>query len=169
MSEMRTLNDLFVQKLKYVYDADAEQRLTKALPKLSKAARTPELKEAFDTHLRETEIHVDRIENLFGMFGSKPDADTSDSMKGIVSAGDDVAGWKGDDSVRDAGLIAAAQEAEHWEIAAYGTLRTWAQVLGKPEAAQLLAFTLDEEKNADNTLTQIAQRLNFRAAAPQVR
>jgi ferritin-like metal-binding protein YciE len=167
MSEMKTLDDLFVQKLKHVYDA--EQRLVKALPKLSKAAKTPELKAAFDTHLRETESHVDRIENLFGMFGMEPDADTSDSMKGIVNAGDDMAGWKADDSVRDAGLIAAAQEAEHWEIAVYGTLRTWAQVLGKPEAAQLLAFTLDDETNADSKLTQIAERLNFRAAAPQVR
>lgn len=163
MSDLKNLNDLFVQKLRYVYDA--EQRLTKALPKLADAATSPELKRAFEAHLRETETHVSRAEQLFGLFDQKPDADGNDAIKGLVSAGSDVAKLDGEDAVRDAALIAAAQEAEHYEIAAYGTLRTWAQILKKPEAVELLAWTLEEEKKADQNLSQIAGALNFRAAA----
>ncbi len=161
MADVKNLNDLFVQKLRYVYDA--EQRLTKALPKLAEAATSPELKRAFEAHLRETETHVSRAEQLFGLFGQEPDADGNDAIKGLLSAGSDVAKLD-DDSVRDAALIAAAQEAEHYEIAAYGTLRTWAHILAKPEAVQLLEWTLEEEKKTDQALTQLAGTLNFRAA-----
>jgi ferritin-like metal-binding protein YciE len=167
MAQMKSLHDLFVQKLRYVYDA--EQRLTKALPQMSKAANAPELKQAFDSHVKETQTHVERLEQLFGMVDERPNADTSESMKGIVSAGDDVIGLNADEPVRDAALIAAAQEAEHYEMAVYGTLRTWAHVLGKPEAAQLLEWTLEEEKKTDQRLTQIAGALNFQAAAPRSR
>src|SRR5689334_839785 len=104
MAQLTSLHDLFVQKLRYVYDA--EQRLTKALPNLSKAATSPELKQAFDSHLRETETHVERLERLFGMCDEKPNADSNPAIKGIVNAGDDVAGLK-DEAVRDAALIAA--------------------------------------------------------------
>ena len=167
MADMKSLNDLFVQKLRYVYDA--EERLVKALPKLSKAATSSELKSAFDSHLKETETHMERVEQLFGLFDQKPNADTNDSIKGIISAGDDVISLKADAPVKDAALIAAAQAAEHYEIAEYGTLRAWARVLGKTEALQLLEWTLEEEKKADQTLTGVASRLNFQAAAPHLR
>jgi ferritin-like metal-binding protein YciE len=161
-----SLNDLFIQKLKHVYDA--EKRLAKALPTLSKAANAPELKLAFDTHLKETETHLQRAEQLFSLFNQKVNADTNDNIKGIISAGDDVIGLKADAPVKDAALIAAAQCAEHYEIAEYGTLRAWARVLGKSEAVQLLDWTLEEEKRADQKLTSVASSLNFQAAAPQL-
>jgi ferritin-like metal-binding protein YciE len=167
MAQPKSLNDLFVQKLRYLYDA--EQRLVKALPKMSKAANAAELKQAFDSHLTQTETHVSRLEQLFGIFGQKPNADTNDSMKGIVSAGDDVIGLDADSPVKDAALIAAAQGVEHYEIAEYGTLKAWARVLGKTEPIQLIEWTLEEEKAADQKLTDIAMRLNFQAAAPHVR
>jgi ferritin-like metal-binding protein YciE len=163
MSRLESLNDLFVQKLKHVYDA--EQRLAKTLPKLSKAAAAPQLKQAFETHLKQTEAHVERAEQLFGFFNQKPHADTNDNIKGILSAGDDVISLKADPPVKDAALIAAAQCAEHYEIAEYGTLRAWARVLGKTEAVRLLDRTLEEEKNADLKLTDCASSLNFQAAA----
>lgn len=163
MAELRTLADLFVHTLRRVYDA--ERRLTKALPKMAKAAHATELRQAFENHQKETETHVERCEQLFGLFGRRPDADADDASKGIIKAGDNVIKLDGDESVRDAALIAAAQEAEHYEIAAYGTLRTWAQVLQKPEAVQLLEWTLDDEKKADRRLTQIAGTLNVQAAA----
>src|SRR5918992_5090675 len=147
MDEMKSLNELFIQKLRQMYDA--EQRLTKALPKLSKAANAPDLKLAFDAHLKETETHIERARNLFAMFDQTPNAETNGSMKGIVASGGEMASLNAEEPVRDAALIAAAQEAEHYEIAAYGTLRTWAKVLGRPEAAQLLEFTLEEEKQTD--------------------
>jgi ferritin-like metal-binding protein YciE len=164
MATPESLNDLFVQKLKHVYDA--EQRLSKALPKLSNAASAPELKQAFERHLRETETHVERTQQLFGLFNQKPNADTNDNIKGIINAGDDVIGLKADPPVKDAALIAAAQCAEHYEIAEYGTLRAWARVLGKTEALQLLDRTLEEEKKADQKLTDLASTLNFQAATP---
>jgi ferritin-like metal-binding protein YciE len=163
MTRPESLNDLFVQKLRHVYDA--EQRLSKALPKLSKAATSSQLKQAFESHLKETEIHCQRAEQLFGFFNQKPNADTNDNIKGIISAGDDVAGLKADAPVKDAALIASAQCAEHYEIAEYGTLRAWARVLGKTEAVQLLDRTLEEEKKADQKLTDVASTLNFQAAA----
>jgi Domain of unknown function (DUF892) len=110
------------------------------------------------------------VERLFGFFKQEPKRrHASDGIKGIIKDGDDIAGLDADEPVRDAGLISAGQEAEHFEIAAYGTLRTWAQVLGKSEAIQLLDWTLEEEKKAGHTFTQIASRLNFHAAAPRAR
>jgi ferritin-like metal-binding protein YciE len=165
MAKLTTLNDLFPQKLRFAYDA--EQRLTKALPKMAKAAASPELKQAFETHLKETETHVDRDERVFGIFDASPNADTNTGMKGLISAGDDVIDLNAEEPVKDAALIAAAQEVEHYEISAYGTLCEWAKVLHKPEAAQLLEFTLQDEKNADQKLTQVAGRLNFQAVSPR--
>ena len=162
MADMKTLDDLFVHKLRRVYDA--EQRLTKALPKLVKAASSPELKAALQVHFEETEVHVERLDRIFGWFGEKPKADTCDGMNGIIWDGDDMRDLDAESEVRDAGLIASAQEAEHWAIAVYGTLRTWAVVLEKKEAMQVLEVTLEEEKAADERLTQIARRLNLRAA-----
>jgi len=166
MADPKDLTGLFVKKLRYLYDT--EQRLTKALPKMENAATSPDLKQAFAAHLSETETHVERLERLFGLFDQKPNADADDPIKGIISAGDAVAGIDSD-PVRDAALIAAAQSAEHYEMAQYGTLRTWARVLGKAEAVQLLEFTLEEEKKADQKLTDIAARLNYEAAAARAR
>jgi ferritin-like metal-binding protein YciE len=163
MAEISNLDDVFMLTLRRVYDA--EMRLTKALPKLAKSASSPMLKQTFERHLEETETHVKRVEQIFGLFSQRPNADTDDAVKGIVKTGDDVIKLNGDGPVKDAALIAAAQEAEHYEIAAYGTLRTWADVLGKPEAVRLLESTLNEEKRADLALTQTAATLNVQAAA----
>src|SRR5688572_1756519 len=124
MATPQSLSDLFVQKLKYLYDA--EQRLTKALPKLASATSAPALKQAFESHRTETETHVARLEQLFDLFGQKSNADSNPNMKGIISAGEDVIELNADGPVKDAALIAAAQCAEHYEIAEYGTLRAWA-------------------------------------------
>ncbi len=164
MTNVKTLNELFVHKLRRVYDA--EQRLIKALPKLVEAASSPELKAALQLHFEETEVHVERLDRVFGWFDEKPKADTCDGMKGIIKDGDHAMDLDAEPEVRDAGLIASAQDAEHWEIAAYGTLRTWAVVLEKKDAMQALEVTLEEEKAADQKLTQIASRLNLRAASP---
>ena len=163
MSELHNLGDLFVHTLRHVYDA--EQRLTKALPKMAKTAEDAQLRQALTSHLHETKTHVQRIERVFGLFNQAPNADTGDALKGVVKASEDTIKLGAANAVKDAAIIAAAQEAEHYEIAAYGTLRTWAQVLDKPEAVQLLERTLDEEKQADQRLTAIASSLNFQAAA----
>jgi ferritin-like metal-binding protein YciE len=163
MADVKNLKDLFVAKLRRVYDA--EQRLVKALPKLVKAASSPELKHAFQTHFEETEVHVDRLEQIFAAFNTKPAADSCASIKGILKDGEYALDLHSDPSVKDAALIEAAQEAEHFEIAAYGTLRTWAFALDKTEEMQILEVTLEEEKNADSLLTGIARTLNLRAAS----
>lgn len=167
MAQVKSLEELFVTKLRYLYDA--EQRLVNALPKLEKAATSSELKTAFKTHRAETETHVERLERLFGFFDQKPNADTNSAIKGLIDSSEDMISLKADDPVRDAALIAAAQEAEHYEIGAYGTLRTWAGVLRKTEAVQLLEWTLEEEKKADRKLTDIAAALNFQAAGSRAR
>ena len=164
MAELKNLDDLFVHTLRRVYDA--ERRLTKALPRAAEAARASELKEAFEKHHHETETHVERLEQVFVLFDRTRDADTDEAVKGILRAGDAIIGLDADEPVRDAALIVAAQEAEHYEMAAYGTLREWAKLLGRPEAVQLLKRTLEEEKQADQKLTYIAHSLNSQAAAP---
>jgi ferritin-like metal-binding protein YciE len=163
MAEMMSLKDLFVYELRDLYDA--EQRLTKALPDMAKAATSPDLKAAFQAHLTETETHVARLEQVFGLFGEAIEGETCDGIKGLLEEGEELLDEDATEEVRDAGLIASAQKVEHYEIAGYGTLRTWADLLGRRDVAQLLDFTLEEEKKADHTLTQIAQRLNLRAAA----
>jgi ferritin-like metal-binding protein YciE len=167
MAEVKTLNDLFIHKLRRVYDA--EQRLVKALPELEQAASSSELKHAFHAHFEETETHIERLDQVFRLFDQEPKAETCDSVKGIIKDAEEVVDLDADPAVRDAGLIAEAQEAEHFEIAAYGTLRTWAVVLGKKEAMHALEWTLEEEVTADKQLTQIASTLNLRAAQAQTK
>jgi ferritin-like metal-binding protein YciE len=162
MAELLTLDDLFLHELRDLYDA--EQRLTKALPDMADAATAADLKQAFQDHLTETEMHVARLEQIFGMFGVEAKGETCEGIKGLIEEGDDLLGEDAADAVKDAGLIASAQKVEHYEIAGYGTLRTWADLLGRTEAAQLLEFTLEEEKKADQKLTDVAARLNLRAA-----
>jgi ferritin-like metal-binding protein YciE len=168
MSEqLKGLNDLFIRKLQRVYDA--EQRLTEALPELRNAAKSPDLRDAFGTHLRETEIHVERIQQIFGLWGQAPKSSADQAIEGLIDVGSEIIDLDANGPLKDAALIGAAQEAEHYEIAAYGTLRAWAQALGRPEATQLLNWTLEEEKKADQKLTQIAGDLNLQAVVPAVR
>ena len=159
-----TLEDLFCQQLEDLYDA--EVRLTKALPKMVDAAHMPGLKEAFREHLRETEHHVERLEQIFQQLGREPSRETCAAMKGLISEGEEMIQAKGDDAVKDAALVAAAQRVEHYEIASYGTARTFATRLGHNAAALLLEETLEEEKATDLKLTLIAEQApNPQAAA----
>lgn len=162
MAKLSSLNELFVEELKDLYDA--EHQLTKALPKMAEAATNSQLKTAFTSHLRETEGHIERLEQVFNLVGEKPSRKTCKAMKGLVEEGSEVIEEKADPEVKDAALIASAQRVEHYEIAGYGTLRTFAMTLGMDEAATLLQQNLDEEGNADKKLTQIAEsRVNERA------
>ena len=153
--QLNTLEDLFLCQIKDLYDA--EQRLCKALPKMRDAAHEQPLKDAFDHHLRETERHVERLEEVFRTIGQEPKAETCDAMKGLITEGEHIISATGDPMVIDAGLIAAAQRVEHYEIAGYGTARTLANRLGHTIAAELLQDTLDEEAAADRKLTAVAE------------
>jgi len=150
-----SLEDLLVEQIQDLYDA--EQRLVKALPRMSEAANAPELETAFTEHLRETEGHVKRLESAFQKLGREPERETCDAMKGLISEGEDMIKTEGDPAVRDAALIAAAQRIEHYEIAGYGTAKTFAQRVGRDDVANLLQETLDEESAADQELTRLAE------------
>jgi ferritin-like metal-binding protein YciE len=149
------LNDLLVHELGDLYDA--EYRLTEALPKMAEAASSQQLKSAFQDHLRETEQHVHRLEQVFDRIGCSAKRETCPAMKGLIAEGEQMISATGNDKVRDAGLIGAAQRVEHYEIAAYGTARNFAQQLGMSEVAQILQQTLDEEGACDKKLTSIAE------------
>jgi len=150
------LNELFIDELKDIYWA--EQHLTKALPKMAKAATTDELRTAIQNHLAETETHVTRLEQVFESIGEKASAKKCEAMAGLIKEGDEIVAETEKGSItRDAGIISAAQKVEHYEIASYGTLKTLASVLGYNEASELLNATLQEEKKADETLTQVAE------------
>lgn len=153
--KLDTLRTLWIEELRDLYNA--ENQLLKALPKMAKRATTPELKEAFQSHLRETETHVERLDQLFVKLGKKPTGKTCKAMKGLVEEGSEMIKEDGPDSVIDAGLIAAAQRVEHYEMAGYGVVRTFAGLLGEDEAQNLLQETLDEEGAADEKLTEIAE------------
>jgi ferritin-like metal-binding protein YciE len=153
--EFNSLDDLFLEQIQDLYDA--EHRIIRALPKMSETAQDPELKRALDTHLAETRQHVERLNAIFRSIGQEPERKTCDAMKGLLSEGEDMVSAKGNRDVRDAAIIAAAQRVEHYEIAGYGTARTLAQHLGHPDAAQLLQQTLDEEKKANQILTDVAE------------
>ncbi|WPU94405.1 ferritin-like domain-containing protein [Mucilaginibacter sabulilitoris] len=150
------LNELFLDELKDIYWA--EKHLTKALPKMAKAATSDELRSAIENHLVETENHVTRLESAFESIGKKATAIKCEAMAGLIKEGDEIVAETQKGSItRDVGIISAAQKIEHYEIASYGTLKTLASVLGYYEAAELLEATLHEEKNADSLLTQIAE------------
>jgi len=163
-TQFNSFEDLLVEQIQDLYDA--EQRLTKALPKMAAAAHNSALKSAFQQHLTETQGHVSRLEKAFQSLGKKAESKTCQAMKGLIEEGDEVVSASGKDEVRDAALIAAAQRVEHYEIAGYGSARTFAQQLGKTEVARLLQQTLDEEAATDRKLTQIAeQNVNVKASA----
>jgi ferritin-like metal-binding protein YciE len=155
MAEKNTLHDAFLDELRDMYHA--EKQLTSALPKLAKKAKSPDLSEAFRSHLAETENHVTRLEQVFAELGETAKAKTCDGMKGIIAEANEMIGESYDDQTMDAVLIASAQRAEHYEIAAYGTLVTWARTMEHDSAADLLQQNLDEEKAADEKLTDIAE------------
>ena len=162
--EVNNLQDLLVDELRDIYSA--EKQILKALPKMAKKASNPDLKSAFEEHLDQTEGHVDRLEQIFDQFGKKPTGKTCAAMKGLVEEGQEIMSEDMEEDTMDAALIAAAQKIEHYEIASYGTVRTWAQLLGNEEAAKLLQQTLDEEGQTDKKLTTLAEKLiNVKAQA----
>ena len=156
MTEFTNLHGLLVEQLQDLYDA--EQQMTKALPKMAEAAHCGNLKKAFESHLEETERQIERLEHVFEEIGEEAEAKTCKAMKGLIAEGDEVLKAKGSDEVRDAALIAAAQRVEHYEMAGYGTCRAFAQRLGFERAAEMLQETLDEESAADQKLTEIAEQ-----------
>ena len=162
-TEFHSLEDLFVQQLEDLYDA--EKRIRTGLMQMASAAHNPQLRQAFETHLQETEGQITRLERVFQMVGQEPQRETCEAAKGLIREGSEMINATGDPDVKDAGLIAAAQRVEHYEIAGYGTARTLANQLGHTEAARLLQETLDEEGRTDKLLTQIAEtRVNVEAA-----
>ena len=155
MAEPGTLHNAFIDELRDAYDA--ERQLTKALPKMVKAATSPELREAFEAHLEETHGQIERLEQVFESLDEKVRGKHCEGMAGIIEEGKSVMEEDFDETTTDACLIAAAQRVEHYEIAAYGTLVSWAQAMGLGDAADLLQETLDEEKAADQKLTALAE------------
>ena len=149
------LHKLFLHELADVYNA--EQQLTKALPKMVKAAQSEELREAFEEHLGQTREHVSRLEEVAQELGESLKGQTCDAMKGLITEGEKLISEQATTSALDAALIAAAQKVEHYEIASYGTLIAWAEQMGHEQAIQLLRQTLEEEKAADQTLTSVAE------------
>ncbi|MDB5387990.1 MAG: hypothetical protein JWM11_3636 [Planctomycetaceae bacterium] len=157
------LNDLFIDELRDILSA--EKQLVKALPKMAKAASSSELRQGFEKHLGETEMHVERLKQIFESIGEIARAKTCKAMEGLVEEGSDIIKEDAEPEVKDAALIAAAQKVEHYEIATYGTLVTWAEMLGQKKAVKLLMQTLAEEKATDEALTELAENTVNEAAA----
>src|ERR1700757_71803 len=151
----KDLKELFLDTLKDIYYA--EKQILKALPKMAKAARSQDLQAAFEKHHDETEGHVERLEQVFELLGKPARAKKCDAIEGIIEEGKEIMEEYADTPALDAGLLAAAQAVEHYEISRYGTLRTWAEELGLQEAVELLDATLGEEKKTDETLTKLAE------------
>ncbi|HTW95354.1 MAG TPA: ferritin-like domain-containing protein [Tepidisphaeraceae bacterium] len=164
MAHQESLHDLFIDQLKDLYNA--ETQLVKALPKMAKKASSSELQSAFENHLEETKGHVERLEEIFNSIGQSPKGKKCQAMAGLIAEGKEQMDEKANDSVMDAGLIAAAVRIEHYEMAGYGTVRTYAELLGNREAAKLLQQTLDEEGNANKELTELALNTINAAALP---
>lgn len=154
---LQSLEDLFLHDLKDIYNA--EMQITKALPRMAKKASAPELRRAFEQHLKQTEAQIKRLERVFGTLDEKAKGKTCKGMQGLIEEGKEMMSEDIEDDVLDAALIAAAQKVEHYEMAAYGTARTYAEMLGNTEAARLLQQTLDEEEATDKKLTQLAEQL----------
>ncbi|MGE5814462.1 MAG: ferritin-like domain-containing protein [Acidobacteriota bacterium] len=154
---VQSLEDMFLEELKDVYNA--ENQILKALPRMAKKASAPELRRAFEQHLKQTEAQVQRLERVFASLDEKPKGKSCKGMQGIIEEGKEVMSEDIEDDVLDAALIAAAQKVEHYEMATYGTLRAWAETLGNQQAAKLLQQTLEEEEATDKKLTQLAEQL----------
>jgi ferritin-like metal-binding protein YciE len=165
--ETNSLKDLYLDELKDLYDA--EHQIIKALPNLIDAASSEELQSALTEHLETTKQQAERLEQIFETMGEKAKGKKCKGMEGVIKEGSEVIEENDDDEVRDAGIISAAQRVEHYEIAAYGTVRTYATLLGDEESAELLEQTLNEEKEADRKLTELAEQINVVAAKGQAR
>ena len=161
MPAINSLRDLLVDELRDLYNA--ENQLIKALPKMAKAASNDELKEGFQEHLEQTREHVDRLDRCFKILGQKAKGKTCHAMQGLVEEGKEAIEEDAPDAIRDAKLIGAAQRVEHYEIAAYGTARAFAQTLSESKVADLLQETLDEEGETDKKLTSLAESINEEA------
>jgi ferritin-like metal-binding protein YciE len=161
--KLESMRELLLDELQDLYSA--EQQITKALPKMAKTSSSSQLKQAFESHLKETEGHVERLEKIFDLLEEKSKAKMCEGMKGLLKEGDERIKEGGEPEVVDAGLISAAQRVEHYEIAAYGSARTFAEMLNETEVADLLEQTLEEEKAADQKLTKIAGTVNRKAEA----
>jgi ferritin-like metal-binding protein YciE len=159
--KLATLRELFVEELKDLYSA--ENLIVKALPKMAKAASSEELRSAFEEHLDQTRSHVERLEQIFTNLDASPKGKKCRAMEGLIEEGEELMEEDGSPEVLDAGLISAAQKVEHYEMAGYGCVRTYAQLLGDEEAAGLLQQTLDEEGQADKKLTELAETINVEA------
>ncbi|MBV9868839.1 MAG: ferritin-like domain-containing protein [Abitibacteriaceae bacterium] len=152
---LKSLEDALVDELQDLLSA--ETQLTQALPKLAEKATHPELKAAFQEHLEQTKGHVERLNQAFKLLGKSPESKTCEAMKGLIKEGQSVMEEDAAPNVMDAFLIAAAQKVEHYEIASYGTVCTWAETIGNEELADLLGETLDEEEETDDKLTELAE------------
>jgi ferritin-like metal-binding protein YciE len=161
--KLETMQELFVEQLRDLYDG--EQQITKALPKLIDKAKHEDLKDALQEHLDVTHEQIRRLDQIFQMLGEESSGETCKGMKGVLAEGDDLVSDAKDDAVLDASIIASAQRVEHYEIAGYGTVRTYAKLLGRTDIAELLEQTLEEEKGADQTLSEIAESVNIEARA----
>jgi ferritin-like metal-binding protein YciE len=162
-SDIKNMDDLFVHTLRDIYYA--EKQIVKSLPEMIEKASNQQLKQGFQTHLRETENHVKRLDQVFALIGKKAQGIDCPAIDGIIEEAEDVVGEVQNKSVLDAALIAAAQAVEHYEMTRYGTLIAWAKLLGRNDAAALLNQTLDEEKATDKKLTQMAEsQINRKAA-----
>ena len=163
--EHKDLKELYVDELKDIYNA--ENQLVKALPKMAKSATSQALRTGFEEHLEQTKEHVERLEKIFSELGEKPAGKKCKGMEGLVSEGQEIMGEDYENEVKDAALISAAQRVEHYEIAAYGTVRTYAQILREEQAVELLEQTLEEEKETDQKLTDLAGEINVQAAGSE--
>ena len=162
MKKMRGLEDLLLDTVKDIYYA--EKKLLKAIPKMAKKADSSELKEALQNHLEETEGHVEKVEKIFKAMGTAPKGKKCHAIEGLIEEGEEVMAENLEPAVRDAGIIVSAQKIEHYEIAAYGSIRTFAEILGFDDVADLAQEILDEEGGADKTLNEIAMSINKEAA-----
>lgn len=162
--ELNSLEDLFVMELGDLYNA--EKRIVNALPKMADAANSPQLKQAFNEHLQQTRQQMSRLEQCFEKLGRPVEGETCDAMEGLIAEGEEIIAATGDPNVKDAALISAAQRVEHYEIAGYGTARTFAEHLGHSDVAGLLQTTLNEEGETDKKLTRLAeQSINVKAVS----
>jgi ferritin-like metal-binding protein YciE len=157
----QTLKDLFIDELRDLYDA--ENRLVKALPKMAEAAESDDLRAGFEEHLEQTKGHVERLKQIFTSLDEKPTGKKCPAMEGLVKEGEEMMEEDFEGGVKDAALISAAQRVEHYEIAAYGCVKTWAGLLGEDEAQSLLEQTLSEEKATNEKLTELSEEINLEA------
>jgi ferritin-like metal-binding protein YciE len=161
--KLDSLKALYIEELRDLYSA--ENMLVKALPKMAKASSTSNLQKAFESHLEETKGHVNRLDQIFEQLGESPKGKTCKAMQGLIAEGEEMIHEEAEPEIRDAGLISAAQRVEHYEMAGYGTVRTYAHLLGEKDAEKLLQDTLEEEGRADKKLTKIAETVVNKEAA----